>query len=50
MNERKQKSYGVKYNSTNVKFKLNKKKLLLAIIIFLSICEIALGVLWALGY
>lgn len=46
----KQKSYGDRYINTKVQAKINKKRLLLSIIILLGICEIVLGVLWALGY
>lgn len=45
----KQKSYGQAYNNVKVKVKLNKRKLLGIIIVFLTIAEVILGVLWASG-
>ena len=45
----KQKSYGKEYQLTKINVKINKRKLLKLIIIFLFFAEIVLGVLWALG-
>ncbi len=46
----KQKSYGNRYQQTKVRVKMGKRRLLLAVIILLTCAEIALGVLWLLGY
>ncbi len=46
----KQKSYGKRYLSSKVRVKLNKKRLLFIIIVLLVFCEVALGILWALGF
>lgn len=46
----KQKSYGNKYNTVKIKVKLNKRKLLKFLILFLIICEIVLGVLLCLKH
>ncbi len=44
------KSYGERYNYTKVKFRFNKAKVLKLLFLTLFICEIILGVLWALGF
>jgi len=42
----KQKSYGNSYSNAKVNFKVSKRKLLGAIILFMYIAEIILGILW----
>ena len=46
----KQKSYGETYSQVRIKVKFNKRKLLKFLIIYLTLTEIILGVLWAIGY
>ena len=43
------KSYGERYAYTSVKVKINKVKVLKILFITLVVCEIVLGVLWAVG-
>ena len=45
----KQKSYGQAYSQVKIKVKIDKRKFLGFIIIFLFLAEIVLGVLWASG-
>lgn len=44
------KSSGKRYSFVETKVKINKKKLIISLFIFLFIAEIVLGVLWCLGY
>ena len=46
----KQKSYGEKYIFTKVKYKTDKRKLLLYVIALLTVAEAVLGILWLLGF